>query len=779
MDLLRNLRFARRLAILVGVCAAGFLLYGLWSFRTLAELRVNGPLYRDVIQGKDLIADVLPPPLYIIESYLVAQQLAAAGNQVERNQLAQRLRTLHAQQMARAQFWQGRPLDQGLVHTLRQANMQATAFYNDAFGQLVPALDRGDRARAELALLSMQLHYQEHRKAVDELVAQAASRARFTEDQAAERIQADSLLMLMILAGSLALAVMLAWHISRSITRPLAQALALAQRIRGGDLTSPPPQAHRDETGELLAALHGLQQDLAASAARRAESERKLRQARALLERLLSSAGMLVLGLGHEGEVLLFNDTAEKVTGCSRESVLGRVWRDLPLLPMSAVSLWPAGGKREQLQAMPETHEHLLHTACGDERRIAWHNTVLEEGEVALLCFGTDVTELRQAERAIASAHESADHARRSKSAFLANMGHEIRTPLNAIIGLTELALQGPLEARQRGYLEQVDAAAASLMEMFNDILDFSRIEAGQLHMEECVFCVREAAAQACAAWQAAADAKGLRLDCSVDAAVPAQLVGDAARLQQLLRHLLAHAVRFTERGQVQLILRCEDAGTPGSGAGSDATKLHCEVRDTGAARDAAVQLYEPSGPGDSAAGLGLSVARQLAAMLGGHLLLESDPVAGNRFVFIALFRHALPEAAASAEAQAAARADYPALCACGADIAGALAQLHGNGAQLRKTLAHFLKNQAAVHATIADAVSGGDRQRAQRLAHTLAGNAAHLGFDALRAAAVQVAHALRSGGEAAQELAQLAPTLDAVLQAIHADLRASGEQAA
>jgi len=767
MDLLRKLRFARRLAILVGICAGGFLLYGFWSFRTLAELRVNGPLYQDVIQGKDLIADVLPPPLYIIESFLVAQQLAAASNQVERDQLAQRLRTLHAQQMARTQYWQSRPLDQGLAHTLKLSNMHAAAFYNDAFGLLLPALDQGERARAEQALLSMKRHYEEHRQAVDELVAQAASRARFSEDQAAERIRYDSALLLAILGISLALSLTLAWQISRSITRPLAEALALAQRIRNGEPVSPPLQPYHDETGELLSSLHTLQVGLATAAAGRAESEHKLRQARALLERLLNSADVLVLGLGHEGEVLLFNDTAAKVTGCSRDGVLGRVWRELPLLPMSAVSLWPAGGQPEQLHATPETHEHLLHTASGDERRIAWHNTVLEEGEIALLSFGIDVTELRQAERAIAAAHESADNAQRSKSAFLANMGHEIRTPLNAIIGLTELALQGPLEARQRRYLEQVDGAAASLMEMFNDILDFSRIEAGRLHMEECVFDVRQAAGQACTAWQQAARDKGLDLECTIDAALPEQLVGDAARLQQLLQHLLAHAVRSTERGKVELLLRSEEQ--PGGGE----TMLRCEVRDTGAARDAAVQLYQPAGPGDSAAGLGLSVARQLAATMGGHLLLESDPVQGNRFIFTALFRHALPEA------QAAAHAAFPALSACGADMAAAQAHMKGNGAHLRKALAQFLQNQAAVHATIADAAAHGDRQRAQRLARTLAGTSAQLGFEALRAAAGQVAIALRAGSDAEQELAQLAPALDAVLQAIHADLRDSGEQAA
>ena len=773
MDLLRNLRFARRLAILVGIFAGGFLLYGLWSLRTLAELRVNGPLYEDVIQGKDLIADVLPPPLYIIESFLVAQQLADAANQVDRDQLAQHLRTLHAQQVSRAQYWQSRHLDSSVAQTLKQANIEAAAFYNEAFGQLVPALELGNRQRADRSLLAMKRHYEQHRQMIDELVVQAADRAHFTEDQAADKIRADVALLLAILAGSLAMAIALAWHISRSITQPLAEALALAQQVRAGEFSSAAPPPYRDEAGELLSSLHALQEGLAASASARAESDRKLHLTRGLLERLLNSADVLVLGLGHDGEVLMFNDTAALVTGSSRESVLGRIWRDLPLLPMSAVSLWPAGGQPEQLHAMPHEHEHLLHTASGDERRIAWHNTVLDDGEIALLSLGIDVTELRQAERTIAVAHETADSANRSKSAFLANMGHEIRTPLNAIIGLTELALKGKLDARERNYLEQIDGAAASLMSMFNDILDFSRIEAGQLHMEECVFSVRQAAEQACAQWQAAASAKGLQLECTVEQGVPAELVGDAARLQQLLQHLLAHAVKFTERGQVQLLLRREDCS-------SDQHTLLCaEVRDTGEARDAAAQLYEPAGPGDSAAGLGLSVARQLAAMMGGHLLLESDPVQGNRFVFTALFPHGLPQAAASADAQATALATYPSLTACGIDMAGAAARLQGNGTQLRKMLGQFLQSQAALHATIADAVAQGDRQRAQRLAHALASLSAQLGMEDLRQIAADVMHALRAGGDAARELAHLAPALDTVLQAIHADLLGSGEQAA
>lgn len=776
MDLLRNLRFARRLAILVGIFAGGFLLYGFWSFRTLDALRVNGPLYAEVIQGKDLIADVLPPPLYIIESFLVAEQLAAAGSRVEREQLAQRLRALHAQQVARMHYWQSRPLGSSLAQGLKQANTQASAFYNEAFSQLVPALELGDRPRADYALAKMQHHYDLHRQMVDDLVNLAANQARFTEGQAAARIRTDSALLLAILAGALVLATCMAWLISRSMTQPLAQALAVAQRVRNGDLSSPAPLAYRDETGELLSSLHALQESLAAAATARGESERKLRCTRQLLDRLLNSADMLVLGLGHEGEVLIFNETAAQVTGCSSESVLGRVWRDLPLLPMSAVSQWPEGGHPEQFHAMPASLEHLLRTASGDERRIAWHHSALQEGEIALLSFGIDVTDMRQAERAIAAAHEAAEHANRSKSAFLANMGHEIRTPLNAIIGLTELALRGPLDARQRSYLEQVDGAAASLMAMFNDILNFSRIEAGKFHVEECVFNARFAAEQACAEWQAAAQAKGLQLECTVQAGLQEEVVGDAARLQQLLQHLLAHSVKFTERGKVQLLLRRDDAG------GEDGTVLRWEVRDTGAARDAAVQLYEPVGPGDSAAGLGLSVARQLAAMMGGHLLLESDPADGNRFVFTALFRRPLPGAIACAEAQEAAQSAFPTLAALGADMAGALARLQGNRAQLRKMLGQFLQSQAALHVAVNDAVAQGDRQRAQRMAYALAGLSAQLGMEGLRQSAANVVNALRAGSDAAAELALLAPALDAVLQAIHADLQApdaSGEQAA
>ena len=133
-------------------------------------------------------------------------------------------------------------------------------------------------------------------------------------------------------------------------------------------------------------------------------------------------------------------------------------------------------------------------------------------------------------------------------------------------------------------------------------------------------------------------------------------------------------------------------------------------------------------------------------------------------------------------EAQAAAQAAFPALAAMGADMAGALARLHDNRAQLRKMLCQFLQGQAALHVAIGDAVALGDRQRAQRMAHALAGLSAQLGLEQLRQAAASVANALRAGGDAAPELALLAPQLDAALQAIHADLQAtggSGEQAA
>ena len=775
MNLLRKLRFARRLALLVGLFAAGFLLYGAWSFRTLDALRVNGPLYADVVQGKDLIADVLPPPLYIIESYLVALQLAAADNQIDRDQLAQRLRQLHAQQLARQQFWLSRPLERGVADALQQSNRHAAAFYREAFGNLVPALETGDRQRAGQAMLSMKRDYELHRRVIDNLVTLAASNARYTENQAAEQVRRDSLHLFLILAAALALASGAAWLIARSITQPLSQALGLAQRIRAGDLTTPAAPPCDDEAGQLLSALHDLQQSLATAAIGRADADQALRRTRDLMERLLNCANVLVLGQGRHGEVLLFNEAAAAATGCPRERVLGRVWRDLPLLPMSAVSLWPQGGHAEQFRAMPPAHEHLIVTPSGDERRIAWRNTALEEGEIALVSFGIDVTEQREAQQTLAAARDIADSANRSKSAFLANMSHEIRTPLNAIIGLTELALQGELDERQRGYLRQVASAAASLLAMFNDILDFSRIEAGKLQVEESVFSVRDAAGQACAAYQQAARDKGLSLHWRVDEAVPAELVGDAARLQQLWQHLLAHAIRHTDQGQVELLVH-------GAGDDPQGTLLRCEVRDSGAARDAAIQLFEPLTQADGAAGLGLSVARQLAAMLGGQLVLESDPAHGNRFLFSALFRHALPAQAPSSEEQAAALAACPALCALGVDVAGALHRLHGNLAQLRKMLGQFAHGQAAIQVTLADAVRQGERPRAQRHAHTLSGLAAQLGMEQLRLAAGEVLQALRGDGNAQAELAALAPLLDAVLRAIHADLQAgaaSGEQAA
>jgi len=282
------------------------------------------------------------------------------------------------------------------------------------------------------------------------------------------------------------------------------------------------------------------------------------------------------------------------------------------------------------------------------------------------------------------------------------------------------------------------------------------------------VFEVRTAVEQACASFHAVAHEKGLALDCHVHPDVPRELVGDPARLQQLLQQLLSHAIRYTDQGRVLLELQRLEAR-------ADGTLLRCQVSDTGAARDAAIQMFGPMRQADGAAGLGLSVARQLAAMMGGQLVLESDPTQGNRFVFTAPFRHALPSGGASAQERAAAQAAFPALCACGVDMAGALQRAQGNIVQLRKALGQFHQGQAALHVTIADALAQGERPRAQRLAHTLAGLSAQLGMEELRQDAAAVLNALRSGGAASDELARLAPRLDQVLQAVHADLRPSG----
>lgn len=252
------------------------------------------------------------------------------------------------------------------------------------------------------------------------------------------------------------------------------------------------------------------------------------------------------------------------------------------------------------------------------------------------ICYALDVTRQKRVERELERARQAAESASQAKSDFLANISHELRTPMNAILGMTQLALDEEISPAVHDYLETTKSSADILLGLLNDILDFSKLEAGKFAIDLRPFSLRAMLDETMKALAVRADERKLELTCDVAGDIPEHLVGDPLRLRQIITNLVGNAIKFTPTGEVALHVSLLATTTAG-------VRLQFVIADTGIGISAEDQerIFAPFTQADTSTtrqfggtGLGLAISRELIALMGGDLWVESQPGEGSRFYF-------------------------------------------------------------------------------------------------------------------------------------------------
>lgn len=371
-----------------------------------------------------------------------------------------------------------------------------------------------------------------------------------------------------------------------------------------------------------LERLHDLQWQIADSASRYRE--------------LLDAHAGLIVRRDADARVIFANRAYLAAFGLGEAEIAGRVHEPRVM----AVEQGRGSSVVEQLE-----------TVTGP-RWIAWEESVCGPtltGATETQRTGRDVTEDRRVAEELRCARDAALEASRAKSRFLATMSHEIRTPMNGILGMADLLMDGPLTHDQRTYAETVMQSARALVTLIDEILDFSRIEAGKIVLADAPFRIADTIAGCVALLTPKAGSKGLILSWSVDGDAPAHVCGDEARVRQVVLNLLSNAVKFTDAGRVDVRLSIADDA--GSGV-----RVRVAVTDTGLGLTAreCQSIFAEFEQGDAAiarqdggSGLGLAIARRVARAMSGDISVVSTPGQGSTFTAEFVFDKADANAAA------------------------------------------------------------------------------------------------------------------------------------
>ncbi len=364
-------------------------------------------------------------------------------------------------------------------------------------------------------------------------------------------------------------------------------------------------------------------------------SREKLRQSEEKYRDIFENAneGILII---QNGLIKFYNPKTLQILSCPNKDLLGKVFIDF---------VYP--DFRENLQTNhfdklgKKFNDNKISVRIIDENEdIKWveiNSVVINwEGETALLNFLSDISERKIAEEEMKRARSLAEQASRTKSEFLANMSHEIRTPLNGIIGMTELVMMSPLEEDQKERLEAIKFSGESLLDIINDILDLSKIEARKLELDFVQFSLRGVIEKVLRPMSSKTAQKNLELILDISNRVPDYYTGDPVRLRQILFNLIGNAIKFTEKGEIKLEVRLKTES-------DNKRELEFFIIDTGIGipGDKMHNLFKSFSQADSSTsrkfggtGLGLSISKSLVEMMNGAISVESIPDKGSVFKF-------------------------------------------------------------------------------------------------------------------------------------------------
>jgi PAS domain S-box-containing protein len=465
-------------------------------------------------------------------------------------------------------------------------------------------------------------------------------------------------------AGALVICLLLiTWMVETKILHPLDEILRASERIRQGDLSTRVAIKRSDELGRLARGVNHMAESLQASYTdlelkvqertrqleeeidERKWAEEELRLSEGKYRTILASIEDGYYEVDLTGRFIFFNDAMCRITGYQVEELMGLDFRRL-MDQETARRVYRAYNTVFTSQKPTQGTEFTLLRKDGAELAVEVSVTLILDAIGTRTGFRGILRDISDRKRAdeLEQSKIRAEASNKAKSEFLAHMSHEIRTPLNGIIGLTELALDTELTASQVNLFHAIDSEANSLLGIINNILDFSKIEAGKLELEEIPFDLGVTIEDLTSSFSIRARQKGLELYSHLPASVSRRLIGDPGRLRQILINLVGNALKFTREGEIRIIIETVDSA-------DESVKLRFSVTDTGVGISQEMQgrIFESFTQADGSTtrkyggtGLGTTISKQIAELMGGEIGLESEENAGSTFWFTAVFQRQL-----------------------------------------------------------------------------------------------------------------------------------------